>query len=257
LVLAHDVHGAQHERTVVLLHSLGLDRTVWRSFVEPLSRHRAVVTVDLRGHGASPSGLAPDDDGFTIEEMADDVAATLDALGRPRTAVVGLSMGGCVAQAFVTRHPDRAEALGLIDTTAWYGPDAPRDWEQRATKAREEGMRSLSQFQLTRWFSDEFRLANEALGRELLDIFAGNDLAAYVSACRAMGRVDLRQAIAGVTVPTVIVVGEDDPATPPAYAQDMGARIPDSAVHVVPRTRHLTPMENPAAVLEHLEPLLA
>ncbi len=247
VLLAHDVHAAERRPTVVLLHSLALDRRVWRPLIEPLSRHRAVVTVDLRGHGASPA-----DEGFSIEDMADDVAATLTALGRDRVAVVGLSMGGCVAQAFAVRHPERLEALGLIDTTAWYGPDAPSAWAGRASKARQEGMRSLSQFQLTRWFSDDFRLANEPLCQELLDVFAANDLGSYVASCHALGAVDLRGRIAAITAPTAIIVGEDDPATTPVDAAQMRSLIAGSTMHVVPKAKHLTPLERPDEVLVQL-----
>lgn len=243
MLLANEIHAGHHEQTVVLLHSLALDRSVWKPLVAPLAEHRTVVLVDLRGHGASPR-----DTGFTIEDMADDVACTLDELGRERTAVVGMSMGGCVAQAFATRYRDRVDALGLIDTTAWYGPDAPRAWEDRAQKARESGMRSLSRFQLDRWFSDAFLADNAELGERLLDVFAANDLDCYVSACRALGVADLRDAITGLDVPTVVIVGEHDPATPPEHAADLQARIPGAALHVVPGAKHLTPLEQPDVV---------
>jgi 3-oxoadipate enol-lactonase len=251
MALAHTVHASHHEDTVVLLHSLALDRRVWRSFVGPLSESRAVVAVDLRGHGASAH-----DQGFTIEQMADDVAFTLSLLGRDRATVIGVSMGGSVAQAFAVRHAERLAALGLVDTTAWYGPDAAAAWAERAHKARESGMRSLSQFQLERWFGDDFRAGNADVCSELLDVFAVNDLDSYMSACHALGAMDLREGISSVNVPTVIIVGEDDPATPPSHAADLHARISGSTLHIVPGTRHLTPLERPDAVLAHLRSVL-
>lgn len=243
LQLACEVHAADRDAAVVLLHSLALDRRVWRPLIEPLAVHRTVIAVDLRGHGASPHSQ-----GFTIEDMADDVAATLTACGRERVAVVGLSMGGCVAQAFAVRYPERVEALALIDTTAWYGEDAVQAWEQRAAKARVAGMRSLAQFQLSRWFSDEFTRAHEKLCDELLDVFAGNDLDSYVSSCRALGSVDLRDRIIDIKTPTVIIVGENDPATSPAHAADMNSRIAGSTLHVLSGAKHLTPLERPEDV---------
>lgn len=252
MVLAHDVHGAAHPKAVVLLHSLALDRSVWRRIIEPLAKQRAVIAVDLRGHGASPKSAA-----FSIEDMADDVATTLAALDRRSATVVGMSMGGCVAQAFAVRHPDQVDGLGLIDTTAWYGAEAPRAWQERATKARQSGLRSLSQFQLTRWFGDDFRAANESLCQELLDVFAANDLDSYAAACTALGAFDARERITSIATPTVIVVGEDDGATPPSHAAEIQRRISGAVMHVVPKTRHLTALERPEEVLEHLHGILA
>ena len=251
LVLAHEVHAPRHAETVVLLHSLALDRRVWRPLVGALAESHTVVVVDLRGHGESA-----DDVDFTVEDMADDVARTMAELGRDRAAVVGMSMGGSVAQAVAIRHPDRVRVLGLIDTTAWYGPDAVSAWAERAGKARATGLRSLADFQLTRWFSDDFRAANGELCRELLDVFAANDTDSYASACRALGAMDLRDGIAAVTVPTMILVGEEDPATPPAHADDLHARIRGSVRYVLPGARHLTPVEQPDVVLQHLKVLL-
>src|SRR3546814_9671243 len=75
-------------------------------------------------------------------------------------------MGGTVTLAFASRHPQRVTGLGLIDTTAWYGPDAPTAWEQRGEKARAEGLASLTAFQKTRWFSEQFLHDNPALVAE-------------------------------------------------------------------------------------------
>jgi 3-oxoadipate enol-lactonase len=252
VTLSADVHHRGRERAIVLLHSLALDRSMWEGLIEHLPQDRAVVAPDLRGHGASPSGGS-----FTIEDMADDVAATVAGLGYDRVTVVGLSMGGCVAQALAVRHPHVVEGLGLIDTTAWYGPDAPAEWEARAAKARENGMASLSQFQLARWFGDDFVREHPQIGERLLRVFAGNNVDSYTASCRAMGAVDLRDAIGELDVPTVIVVGEHDPATPPEHARALHERISGSTLHVMPGTKHLTPIECPAEVAALLAPLLA
>jgi 3-oxoadipate enol-lactonase len=251
VTLAHETHGTEHAGVAVLLHSLGLDRRVWDPLIAPLGRHRRLVVVDLRGHGKSPVNT-----GASIEDMADDVAATLAQLGHRRVSVIGMSMGGCVAQALAVRHPERVDALGLIDTTAWYGPAAATAWGQRAERALADGLRSLSEFQLTRWFSEAFRAANPDVCAELLEVFASNDLGSYAASCRAMGAVDLRDGVQRIDVPTTIVVGELDEATPPEHAEDLHSRIRGSTLHVVPGSKHLTPYERPADVADCLEPIL-
>ena len=91
---------------------------------------------------------------------------------------------------------------------------------------------------------------------ELLDVFAANDLDSYRSACHALGVMDLREGVTAIRVPTVIIVGEDDPATPPSHSTDLHARIGGSALHIVPGARHLTAVERPRDVLELLQAVL-
>jgi 3-oxoadipate enol-lactonase len=235
---------------IVLLHSLALDRTMWGSTVDALGDGRAVITMDLRGHGESPT--SPE---FTIEDIADDVASTLEDLGFERAVIVGLSMGGCVAQAVAIRHPQIVTGLGLIDTTAWYGSDAPARWAERAAAARESGMQSLSQFQLDRWFGSDFLDTNRELAERLLEVFAANDLDSYVAACHAMGAFDARAGLGAIAVPTVVIVGELDPATSPDHAAALHEQIAGSTLHVIPGAKHLTPVERPETVADLLRPL--
>jgi 3-oxoadipate enol-lactonase len=255
ILLAYERHDADVDRAgapLLLLHSLALDRHVWDATLPRLRKHRDILTVDLRGHGASSASAA-----FTIEEMADDVAATLDSVGIDEVCLAGLSLGGSVAQAFATRHPHRTVALALIDTTAWYGPTAVQQWADRAAKAHSAGMRSLSAFQLDRWFSDKFRAENQDLCQDLLDRFARNDLASYEATCCALGAFDLRGPVATIDVPTLVVVGSDDPATPLSYAEDLSERIPHASLRVLPGARHLTPVERPRDVGDLLDTFFA
>lgn len=242
-MLAHTRHGGPAPRRVVLLHSLALDESVWDGLVAHLTDHAEVVTVDLPGHGRSRDRMPT-----TIESMADDVATTLDGIGFQPAVVAGLSLGGCVAQALAIRHPAAVSGLALIDTTCWYGPTAPDDWEQRASRAKQDGLASLAEFQLARWFAPGFLERNPSVGERLLKIFAANDVDAYVATCRAMGAVDLRDRLPAVDVPTCIAVGEHDPATPLPHAELTASLIDGATVHVVADCSHLSPVERPAEI---------
>lgn len=250
MILASTVAREGSSPPIVLLHSLALDRSMWAPMVNEIEDERAVITIDLRGHGASPK-----DDSFSIEDMADDVAATVVDLGHDQTIIVGLSMGGCVAQALAARHAGLVAGLGLIDTTAWYGRDASQKWAERASQAREQGMTSLSQFQLDRWFADDFIEEHRHQAQRLLEVFADSDIDSYVASCHAMGQFDARDAIGAIAVPTIVIVGELDPATSPTHARDIASRIPGSVLHVIPGARHLTPVERPSEVAALLRPL--
>jgi 3-oxoadipate enol-lactonase len=239
-------------RHVVLVHSLAMDRSFWRPVAERLAANAGVLIHDCRGHGRSDKPVGP----VTVEQHADDLADLLDVLGWRTALVAGASMGGCIALAFAIRHPQRVSALGLVDTTAWYGPDAPKNWEQRANAALASGLSSLIDFQLTRWFGDKFRTDNPQVVKDCVDAFLRNDPAAYAQTCRMLGACDLRAGLASIKIPTAIVVGEEDYATPPAMAQAMHAAIAASSLTLLPGARHLTPLERPDEIAAALEELL-
>ncbi len=149
---------------VALIHSLALDRSFWNGVVAELKAHARLLTYDCRGHGHS----GREAENFNVGLFARDLAELLDHTGWPDATVAGCSMGGCVAQAFAALYPERAKSICLIDTTAWYGADAPRQWRERAATARTKGMGALVEFQTTRWFGDAFRAAQFAPRGELV-----------------------------------------------------------------------------------------
>src|SRR4026207_299848 len=117
---------------LVLIHSLALDRSVWDGVVAQLKDEAEILTVDCRGNGRSARSPEP----YATQLFAADLAELLDHLGWDRAVVAGCSMGGNVAQTFAAEHPERVSALGLIDTTAWYGVDAAAKFKERADAAR-------------------------------------------------------------------------------------------------------------------------
>ena len=252
--IVYDVWGpAQAARRIALVHSLAMERNFWAPVAERLAASDiAVLTLDCRGHGVSGKPKGP----YTVEQFADDLADVMDAIGWKTAAVAGASMGGCVSLAFAIRHPSRTSGLGLIDTTACYGADAPKAWAERADAAVAKGLATLIDFQLTRWFGDEFRARNPAVVKAATDVFLANDVPAYAETCRMLGAADLRSGLAGVKAPTRIVVGEEDYATPVAMAKALEAGIKGSTLRVLPGARHLTPLEQPDTIADELSKLV-
>jgi 3-oxoadipate enol-lactonase len=238
---------------IALVHSLALDHRFWDPVAERLDGRATVITIDARGHGRSGRGGMP----YTTERMALDLLEVLDALQVPQAVVGGASMGGCVALQFAASHPRRTAGLALIDTTSWYGPTAPKDWEDRALKAVAHGLPSLVEFQKTRWFSDGFRAREPQVVQACIDSFLANDLECYVAACRMLGAFDGRPLLGDIRVPTLVMVGEEDYAAPVAMAQVMHEGIAGSLLEVIQGTRHLTPLEVPDRVAASLLQLCA
>ena len=252
-MLSFTRHPAPRTRAprVVLIHSLALDRTVWDGVVTRLKDEAEILTFDCRGHGRSPRTPGP----YTTQLFARDVAELLDHLGWDSAVVAGCSMGGNVAQAFAGDYAQRTAALGLIDTTAWYGADAPAKFKERADTARARGLRSMIDFQLTRWFSDDFRANHPEVLEQTTGVFLANDVDCYAASCALLGAADSRAQLASFTMPTAIVVGEEDYATPVAMARQLHEAIPHSTFSVIPAARHLTPIEFPDRIAAELRGL--
>jgi len=244
--------GPQDAPCLVLLHSLGMDHSFWRLVAPALAAKQPVLCIDLRGHGKSDKPAGP----YTVKEMADDAAQLAQALGHGRLVAAGASLGGCAALQLAIGHPERTAALGLIDTTAWYGDTARADWSSRAEKARAEGLASLVPFQQTRWFSDEFRQRHPDIVAECVDTFVRNDMQGYEATCLALGAFDARPALSSLRMPVSVIVGEQDYATPVAMATQLQQAIPGASLKVIAGARHLTPLEAPGDVIAMLEGLL-
>jgi len=247
-MLAFDRYQGGPRGALVLLHSLALDRSVWDDLIPHVEDHFDVLAVDLPGHGASPGH-----EGMTIESMADAVAEVIEAAGVAPALVLGLSLGGCVAQALAVAHPEKVRALGLLDTTCWYGEQAPENWAARAQRGKENGMSSLVDFQVARWFTPGFNERKPSVAERLAKVWSATDVDDYVATCRAMGAVDLRDRIGAIAVPTMIIVGEEDIATDTTHAESMRQRIPGATLHVIPDCGHLSSAEHPETVARLLE----
>jgi 3-oxoadipate enol-lactonase len=253
-MLAFRVHPAPGPRAprIALLHSLGLDRSMWDGVVAVLKERAEILTYDCRGHGRSERRAMP----YTVDLFARDLAELLDHAGWPSAAVAGCSMGGCVAQAFAAMYPARVTALGLISTTAWYGAKAPAIWHERAEIAKTQGLRALVDSQLERWFGESFRKLDTGAAAALVDSLLANDVQCYAAACEMLGATDLRPCLGAIATPTTVIAGKEDQAEPLKMSKALHEGIAKSTIVYVPKSRHLTPVERPQETAEALTDLL-
>jgi 3-oxoadipate enol-lactonase len=245
--LAYDVRRAQGDAAepgrVILVHSIGLAGSVWQWTMGFLGQFD-VITVDCRGHGRSDLGTVP----LTVELLGQDVATIMDDAGWDSAIAVGASMGGMVAQAFASLHPGRASGLGLIDTTAWYGPEGSERWEKRAREVERDGLESVVPFQVARWFSPTFTKTSARVVDETLRVFLQTPTASFAAACRMMSAADLRNEASALLMPTSVVVGAEDYATPPSMSASLQEALPLSTLQILPGVRHLSFIEAPEQV---------
>ena len=252
--IAYTLHrgaGAAAPR-IALVHSLALDRSIWNGVVQALSGEVQILTFDCRGHGQSGQPLTT----YTPQLFARDLAELMDHVQWPSAIVAGCSMGGMVAQAYAIGYPQRTTGLALIDTTAWYGTDAPKTWRERGATGKQKGMGALVEFQTGRWFGDAFRATAKETVDNLVRVFLANNVDCYVRTCEMLGDADLRAGLASIRIPTAVAVGEEDYATPVAMAEALHRAIAGSTLTVIPGGRHITPTEKPQDIAARLREVI-
>jgi 3-oxoadipate enol-lactonase len=227
---------------VVLVHPLALSGEVWGEFGARLAAGFDVIAPDARGHGES----GWDGEEFGIDDLADDVAALLDALALPAAHVIGMSMGGSTAVSFAGRYPERVTAMFLADTTAWYGEQAPAAWNKRAEGVLAQPREQQVSFQVDRWFTEGFRRRSPQEVNRVVGIFLRTSSLAHAQACRALGTMDSRPLLPTITAPVLAVTGIEDYATPAAMGQAIADGVPNGRARVLDALRHMSLVERPA-----------
>ncbi|MFH5230810.1 3-oxoadipate enol-lactonase [Antrihabitans spumae] len=230
--------------TIVLLGSLGSDRSMWNPQVAALSETHAVLTVDLRGHGESPTPTGP----YTIQSLAADVIALVDKLELTSVDLVGLSLGGAIAQSIAVDHPDRVRTLTLICTAARFG--VPQGWIDRAAAVRANGTGSIAAAVVGRWYTADYAAQHPDLTARSISMIENTDDDGYASCCEAIAGWDGRDDLARISAPTLVIAGEQDPATTPADLRIVSDAIPNSILHVLDPAAHLASVEQADRVNE-------
>lgn len=243
-------------RAIVLLHGFPLDHTMWRHQVDLLSSKYRVIAPDLRGFGASEAipGTA------TMEDMADDTSALLDALEvRQPVVLCGLSMGGYVAWEIVRKYAWRLAALVLCDTRSQ--PDTPAAANARLETAQRvlaEGMGSLAENMLERLLAPNTRERQPHLVQGLREVMLRTNPVGAAAALRGMAaRRNATPLLRSIFVPTLVLGGVHDAISPPSEMQAMAAAIPGGRWVPIPEAGHMAPCENPHAVDRALVDFLA
>jgi 3-oxoadipate enol-lactonase len=247
-----DVEIAGEGRNLVLLHSLLSDRTSFEPLAARLEGERRLILVNLPGFGRSPAARP------AISDYADGVASLFDDLALPRqTDVLGNGLGGFVGLQFAIRHGTRFDRLVLVGSAIAF-PEAGRaTFRALADKVEREGMAAVTAAAMRRMFPESFIAAHREVvaGREAM--FERIDPAVFASACRALATMDLDADLARVRNRTLIVVGAQDEATPPALGRALENRLADATLIELPGLGHCPHIQDPGAFVAAIAPFLA
>jgi 3-oxoadipate enol-lactonase len=227
---------------VVLLHGLADTHGLWQHVAPVLAGRYTVAAVDHYAHGRSP--MPPGE--LTTETMADAVADLIERLGRGAPAVViGLSMGGGVAQVLALRRPELVRALGLVSTSSEFKPDNKTRFLNRADKAEREGMAAVIEETVPRWFTPEWPAAHPEAYAQVVQTVLANPPARFAAASRANAERGWSDRLGEIRCPVLFVGGELDPMGIHRVAGIYRERLPNARIEIVPAVSHLIPIQKP------------
>ena len=250
MMLHHEISGDEGAPVLLLGGSLGTTLEMWDGQM-PLDERLRLVRFDHRGHGRSPVPPAP----YEIANLGRDVLALMDSLGLERASYCGTSIGGMIGIWLGANAPERIEQLVLICTSAHLPPASA--WRERAAAVLEAGScEGVADGVVERWLTPDYA-ADHAGGRaELRAMLVATDAAGYAACCGAIERMDLRDQLPGIDVPTLVISGSDDPATPIEHQRLIAEAIPGARHEIVGPAAHLAAIQQSEAVnrliLEHL-----
>ena len=239
----YELSGKKGAPVVVLSHSLACSLLIWNPQMDALNPHFQVLRYDLRGHGDSEVPPGP----YTLELLAEDVIGLLDALNIDRMHFLGMSIGGMIGQSLALNHANRLRSLVLCDTASIIPQEAQPIWQERIEKTRAKGMESQVNETMERWFTPAFLKQNPPMVGLIRKQILATPVAGYLGCAEAIRRLNYLNRLAQIKLPTLIMVGEDDPGTPVSASQAMHERIPNSKLVILPSARHLSNVEQAEA----------
>ena len=230
------------ERWATFVTGIANDLSMWDGQVAALERDFNVLRYDLRGHGGTPaSGGA-----YTIELLVSDLAALLDQLNIRRTSVIGLGLGGAIAQAFALAHPDRVDKLMPCCCRARMVPDFAAMWHKLRETVSTNGLESIVEPTVQRWFSEDFKSRHPEVLENIRKMIRSTTQEGYMGVTAAFLGLDVEAELGSIKAPTLYVSGaEDKLGGPPALMEGLAAKVKGARHVSVPNAAHIANIQNP------------
>jgi 3-oxoadipate enol-lactonase len=251
----YDLMGPENGPVVCFTHSLSSDGGMWAEQMPGLiNAGYRVLRLDMRGHGGSDP-VAGD---YTMEALADDVAASLDALAISKVQFIGLSIGGMIGQAFAIKYPGRLISAMLCDTMPATPDGAESAWGPRLKAVRDaNSVAPLADGTMERWFTDDYKPRNSGRWKQIRETIAGTTAAGYLGCGAAILKFDFRPDLPGIKTPTLVVCGDMDEGTPPSGNKLIAEKVADGRYVEIANARHFPNVEHPDMFNSIMMPWLA
>jgi len=225
---------------VVLVHCLGVDHRFW-DFAVPLGGIFTLLRYDLPGHGATPVPSQP----YGIQDLSKQLAGLFRQHDLSHAHLVGISLGGLIAQHFAATWPGLVDRLVLVDTTPRYTDEMRRMWAERAATARTAGVPALIEGLLKIWFTPDFVAQDAPAVRYVRETLQRTSGEGYALACEALADADLRRSASQIAAPTLVVCGDDDIPSFLDAARWLAENIRGAELAWIKGARHASVLEKP------------
>jgi 3-oxoadipate enol-lactonase len=233
--------GAHDAPAVLLIHSLTADHTAWAPQIPLLAERFHVIAVDIRGHGQSSATPPP----YSMDLLADDMAGILEKLEITKAHVVGLSIGGMIAQALALNHPDHVHSLVLAATASEMNADRAQVWQDRISAVQRDGVEALVDATLQRWFTPPTHAEAPDLIARCAAMIRNTSPEGYAGCGAAIRDLNLTSRLNEIAVPTLVLSAENDASTPPELQSLIKEAIPGARMESFKATAHQISMERP------------
>lgn len=233
------IGGPEGKPVLVFVNSLGTDFRIWRDVIVQLAGEYPVLNYDMRGHGLSDVGVTP----YSIEDHVWDLSALLDQAKVERAIIIGLSVGGMIAQGLHAARPELVEALILCDTAHQIGE--PDMWDERIDAVQGLGLDAIADPVMERWFTADYRERAADDYQGFRNMFIRQPAEGYMATCAAIRDADMTEMARDIDVPAICVVGEDDMATPVSLVSELSSLIDGARFETIANAGHLPCIEQP------------
>lgn len=242
--------GPESGPPLMFSNSLGAGLEMWDAQAAHFAKAFRVIRYDVRGHGESSAPPGP----YSLSMLSQDALRILDTLHIHKTDWVGCSLGGMVGMWLLTHHRERIGRCVLGNTSPFMGPPAT-DWNARIRMANKEGMGAIAEAMKPRWFTKRMNENNPAEVSRITDQVRAASVTGYTACCGAIRDMDQRESIKGITNPVLVLIGGEDPATPPAMGEMIASNIPGAKKVVIPAA-HISNCEIPDQYNAAIAPFL-
>ena len=248
ITINYELDGPDGAPVLAFSNSLATSLAMWEPQVARLRDRYRILRYDNRGHGSTPAMPGP----YTIGLMARDLLGLLDALGIGKVSFCGLSKGGMVGQWLGINAAERLDRL-VLSNTASYFPNKEM-WHERIDMASRDGIPAIAEASIRRWFTPGYlaRADTKPTIDRVRKFILETTKDGYLAASAAIRDMDFRDELKRIAVPTLVVIGEKDPATIPEYGELIAASVPGARTFVVPDAAHLSNIEQPDAFTKAL-----
>ncbi|MDM1753672.1 3-oxoadipate enol-lactonase [Acinetobacter towneri] len=221
---------------LIFSNSLGTNFKMWQPQIDFFQQDFFVICYDTRGHGASSAPQGP----YSIDQLGQDVVNLLDHLNVEKATFCGISMGGLTGQWLAIHRPERFNQVVVCNSAAKIGQE--QAWNDRAVLVREQGLQPIASTAASRWFTEPFIQSNATVVNNLQNDLAAGSAEGYASCCEALAKADVREQLKDISVPVLVVAGQQDPITTVADAHFMVERIANSQLFEI-NASHISNVE--------------